>query len=62
MKRLQVEGEGRMVILSAHRDFFAGKECSGDWKNYFNDEIKGKFKEFCGTYVTGMGYESSDNW
>lgn len=38
------------------------KGISGDWKNYFNDEIKGKFKEFCGTYVTGMGYESSDNW
>ena len=38
------------------------KGISGDWKNHFDDEIKRKFKNLCGSFVIDMGYESSDEW
>lgn len=32
------------------------KGVSGDWKNYFNEEIKEKFEEIAGHLVTRLGY------
>lgn len=38
------------------------KGISGDWKNYFDDELKDMFKELTGSFLKETGYERDDNW
>ena len=38
------------------------KGISGDWKNYFTDEIKDKFKSQYGDLLIELGYEENLNW
>jgi len=41
---------------------FFRKGTSGDWKNYFDDEIKGIFKERAGDLLKEIGYEKDLDW
>lgn len=34
----------------------------GDWRNYFSDATKKKFKEIFGNLIIKMGYEKDNNW
>ncbi len=38
------------------------KGISGDWKNYFTDEIKNKFKDRYGNLLIELGYEKNLDW
>lgn len=38
------------------------KGIAGDWKNYFDDEIKIRFKELYGDLIIATGYERDNNW
>jgi lipopolysaccharide transport system ATP-binding protein len=38
------------------------KGMSGDWKNYFTDRIKARFKERFGQNLIELGYEKDMNW
>lgn len=38
------------------------KGVSGEWRNYFDDEVKSIFKEKCNSYLVEWGYEKDDNW
>lgn len=40
----------------------ARKGIVGDWKNYFNDEHKKRFKELIGESLIRWGYEKGFNW
>ncbi len=40
----------------------ARKGIIGDWKNYFNDNHKKKFKEIAGDLLIELGYEKDYNW
>ncbi len=41
---------------------FLRKGISGDWKNYFGDEEKRKFKNHTGDMLVALGYENDVNW
>jgi hypothetical protein len=41
---------------------FFRKGVSGDWRNYFNDEITALFKEEAGQLLIDAGYEEYFNW
>lgn len=41
---------------------FYRKGVSGDWKNYFDDEITQLFKEEIGQLLIDVGYEEDFNW
>jgi len=41
---------------------FFRKGVSGDWKNYFDDEIKGIFKDKAGDLLRELGYEKDLDW
>jgi len=47
--------------LSRRKGFFR-KGKTGDWKNYFDDEIKEKFKNNTGEILIKLGYEKNLNW
>jgi hypothetical protein len=38
------------------------KGTPGDWKNYFNDEHKSRFKELYGSLIVELGYEKDHEW
>lgn len=38
------------------------KGIAGDWKNYFNDAHKAKFKEVAGAALVELGYETNFDW
>ncbi|MBC2714658.1 MAG: sulfotransferase domain-containing protein [Desulfobacteraceae bacterium] len=48
---------GEESVLSHHR-----KGVSGDWKNYFDDQVKKVFKERFGELLILTGYEKDDQW
>jgi hypothetical protein len=41
---------------------FFRKGIVGDWKNYFNDHHKSRFKSVAGELLIALGYEKDDNW
>jgi hypothetical protein len=41
---------------------FFRKGIVGDWKNYFNDQHKARFKSAAGEYLIDFGYEKDDKW
>lgn len=41
---------------------FLRKGISGDWKNYFGDEEKQKFKQYTEDMLMTLGYETDTNW
>jgi hypothetical protein len=41
---------------------FFRKGIVGDWKNYFNDHHKLRFKSAAGELLIALGYEKDDNW
>lgn len=45
-----------------NRSSFFRKGISGDWKNYFNNEIRECFKEEIGQLLIDVGYEEDTNW
>jgi hypothetical protein len=38
------------------------KGITGDWQNYFNEDLKQKFKEAAGDKLIELGYEKDMNW
>ena len=48
---------GEEDINSHHR-----KGIAGDWKNYFNDRLKDRFKEKYAQLLIDTGYEKDDSW
>lgn len=38
------------------------KGVSGEWRKYFDEEVKRKFKELSGDYVVAWGYEANNEW
>lgn len=41
---------------------FLRKGISGDWKNYFSEEHKQKFKAYTANLLVRLGYEDDANW
>ena len=38
------------------------KGVSGEWRNYFDEELKKHFKQFCGRQLVALGYEENNEW
>lgn len=48
--------------LQGDNTAFYRKGIIGDWENYFNEENKSIFKEYCGQLLIDLGYEKDTNW
>lgn len=48
--------------LKKKDSIFFRKGITGDWKNYFDNEIKDKFKEKAGELLRDLGYEKNLDW
>jgi hypothetical protein len=48
--------------IKSKKDLFFRKGISGDWKNYFDEEIKNLYKKKISHLLIELGYEKDPNW
>lgn len=59
---VELNRASRRKVRGRNVNPFLRKGIAGDWKNYFDDEIKQLFKEKVGQMLIQLGYEEDYNW